>query len=65
MCSWPEQSLPPGATRRGIDVAAPISPEDVIGYLRAGEITLIYDPRTRTLQADTPEAVAAVIDLAS
>ena len=37
----------------------------MIGYLRARQITLIYDPRTGTLQADTPEAVTTVIGHAS
>jgi hypothetical protein len=37
----------------------------VIGYLRARQITLTYDPRTGTLQADTPEAVTIVIGHAS
>jgi site-specific DNA recombinase len=53
-------------TRGGTDVERPVSDEDVIiGYLRAGEITLTYDPRTGTLQADTPEAATSVIGIAS
>jgi hypothetical protein len=48
-----------------VDVAPAVSEDDVITCLRAHEITLIYDPRTRTLQADTPEAVATVIGRAS
>jgi cation transport regulator ChaC len=39
--------------------------EDVISYLRAREITLTYDPRAATLQADTPDAVTTVISRAS
>jgi hypothetical protein len=52
-------------TRRGGDVHRPASSEDVIGYLRARQITLTYDPRTGTLQADTLEAVTTVIGHAS
>jgi len=52
-------------TRRGADVHRPASDEDVIGYLRARQITLTYDPRTGILQADTPEAVTTVIGHAS
>ena len=42
-------------TRHGADVHRPASKEDMIGYLRARQITLTYDPRTGTLQAGTPE----------
>ncbi len=52
-------------TRRGADVRRETSSEDVIAYLRACEITLTYDPRTRTLQAGTPEAVTTVTGHAS
>ena len=52
-------------TRRGADVRCSASAEDVIGYLRTRQITLTYDPRTGTLQADTPEAATTVIDHAS
>ena len=52
-------------TRRGADVRRPASEEDVIGYLHARQITLTYDPQTGTLQADTPDAVTAVIGQAS
>ncbi len=48
-------------TRRGADVHRPASDEDVIGYLRTRQITLTYDPRTATLQADTSDAVTTVI----
>ena len=41
------------------------SAEDVIGNLRTRQITLTYDPRTGTLQADTPQAATTVIDHAS
>jgi hypothetical protein len=37
----------------------------VIGCLRARETALIYDPRTKTLQAGTPKAVATAIGRAS
>jgi site-specific DNA recombinase len=50
---------------RGADVYWAASDQDVIGYLRARQITLTYDPRTGTLQADTPEAVMTVIGHAS
>ena len=52
-------------TRRGADVRRPASDRDVIGYLRARQITLAYDSRTGTLQADTPQAAATVIGHAS
>jgi site-specific DNA recombinase len=52
-------------TRRGAGVHRPASDQYVIGYLRARQITLTYDPRTRTLLADTPEAVTTVIGHAS
>ena len=52
-------------TRRGTDAQHPASGQDVIGYLRTRQITLTYDPRTGTLQADTPAAVTTVIDYAS
>jgi Recombinase zinc beta ribbon domain len=52
-------------TRRGADMYRPASDEDVIGYLRARQIALTYDPRTGTLQADTPRAVTTVIGHAS
>ena len=52
-------------TRRGADVYRQASDQDVIGYLRARQITLTYEPRTGTLQAGTPEAVTTVIGHAS
>jgi site-specific DNA recombinase len=52
-------------TRRGIEVAHPLGAEDAIGHLRSREITVTYHPRTKTLQADTPEAVTTVIGRAS
>ena len=52
-------------TRRDADVCRQVSDEDVIGYLRAQQITLTYDPRTGTLQADAPKAATAVIGHAS
>ena len=52
-------------TRHGADVNRPASDEDVIGYLRARQITLTYHPVAGTLQADTPGDVKAVIGLAS
>jgi hypothetical protein len=42
-----------------------VSGLDVIDYLRAHQITLIYDPLSKTLRADTPEAPATVIGHAS
>jgi len=48
-------------TRRGIDVPRPVSQKDVIGCLQARQITLTYHPQTKTLQADAPQAPAAVI----
>ena len=52
-------------TWRGADVSRSASEQDPIGYLRVREITLIYDPRTKTLQAGTPEAVPTVTSRAS
>ena len=52
-------------TRHGADVNRPASHEDVIGYLRARQITLTYHPATGTLQADIPGDARAVIGLAS
>jgi len=52
-------------TRREVDVSHSASEQDVIGYLRAREITLIYDPRTKTLQADSPGTVTTVTGRAS
>jgi len=52
-------------TRRGADAPRPASEQDVISYLRSRQITLTYDPRAGTLQADTPQAVTTVIGRAS
>jgi site-specific DNA recombinase len=52
-------------TRHGVPVLRPVSEQDLIGRLRAREITLIYDPRTKTLQADTTGAVTTVTSRAS
>jgi hypothetical protein len=52
-------------TRHGADVRPAPCVEDVIGYLRARQITLTYDPRTGILRADMPEAVTTVIGHAS
>jgi hypothetical protein len=42
-----------------------VSGPDVIGYLRAHHITLIYDSLSKTLRADTAEAPATIIGHAS
>ncbi len=47
-------------TRRGIDVAHPISAEDVIGYLREQQITLTYNPAAGTLHAGTGKAAQTI-----
>ncbi len=52
-------------TRRGVEVSLRVSETDVISCLRAQEITLTFDPRTRTLRADTPNAMTTVIGRAS
>jgi site-specific DNA recombinase len=52
-------------TRHGVPVVRPVSEQDLIGYLRAREITLIYEPRTKTLQANTPKTVTTVTRRAS
>lgn len=43
----------------------PVSEQDLLGCLRARQISLIYDPRTKTLQANTSEAVTTVTRRAS
>ena len=52
-------------TRHGVPVVRPVSDQDLSCCLRAREITLIYDPRTKTSQADTPETVTTVASRAS
>jgi site-specific DNA recombinase len=52
-------------TRHGTDVTTPVSDAKAIRYLRSSQITLTYDPRSETLQADTTEAVTAIIGRAS
>ena len=52
-------------TRHGTDVSTPVSDAKAISYLRSSQITLTYDPQSGSLQADTPEAVTAIIDRAS
>lgn len=52
-------------SRHGVPVVRPVSDQDLIGSLRAREITLIYDPRTKTLRADTTGAVTTVTSRAS
>ena len=52
-------------TRRGTGVSTPASDAKAISYLRSSRITLTYDPRSETLQADTTEAVTAIIGCAS
>ncbi len=44
-----------------MEVSRTVTEEYVIGYLRAHESTLTYDPRSRTLRADTPDAVTTAI----
>ena len=52
-------------TRRGADVRYQASPEDVSGYLRERQITLAYDPASRTLHAGTAQAVQTITLTAS
>jgi site-specific DNA recombinase len=52
-------------TRRGIDVRHQATAEDVTGYLREHQITLIYDQAAGTLQAGTAEAVMNITREAS
>ena len=52
-------------TRRGTDVPTPVSNAKAIRYLRSRKITLTYDPQSETLQADTAEAVTAIIGRAN
>jgi site-specific DNA recombinase len=46
---------PPGSAPVSRDPAPP-TPAQAIAHLRSEEITLTYDPATRTLTADTPQA---------
>jgi DNA invertase Pin-like site-specific DNA recombinase len=52
-------------TRHGVQVVGPVSEQDLIGCLRVRKITLTYDPRTKTLKADTHEAVTTITSRAS
>ncbi len=52
-------------TRHGVRVVHAVSEQDLIGCLRARQITLTYDPRTKTMQANTPKAVTTVTSRAS
>ena len=52
-------------TRRGVDVRAPLSPEDVIAFLRENEIVLIYDQAAGTLHVGKTEITESVIRKAS
>jgi hypothetical protein len=61
LLAGPERPSRRRRTRRGADVPRRISNEDVIGYLRAREITLTYDPRAGTVQAGTARAVKTAI----
>ena len=56
------RSSPPG---RRIRHPTPASDAKAISYLRSRRITLIYGPRSGTLQADSAEAVTTMIDRAS
>jgi hypothetical protein len=47
-------------TRRGTDVRSQASAGDVISYLRAQQVTLIYDPATGTLRTGTAETATTV-----
>jgi hypothetical protein len=42
-----------------------VSDHDLIDRLRAREITLVYDPQTKTLHTDPPGAVTTVTSRAS
>jgi hypothetical protein len=44
---------------RGVDARPAASPEDVIGYLRANEITLTYDQAAETVRAGATGAAKA------
>jgi hypothetical protein len=52
-------------TRRGLDVRYQASPEDVIGYLRERQVTLIYNPAAGTLNAGTDAAAQTITLTAS
>ena len=52
-------------TRRGLDVRYQASPEDVTGYLRERQVTLIYSPAAATLNAGTDAAAQTITLTAS
>ena len=52
-------------TRRGLDIRYQASPEDVIGYLREHQITLIFNPAAGTLDAGTDAAPQTITLTAS
>jgi site-specific DNA recombinase len=52
-------------TRRGTDVVSPAAAEEVIGYLRERQVTLIYDPAAGTLHPGSCEAAKTIIGKAS
>ncbi|MBT2234408.1 recombinase family protein [Nonomuraea sp. NEAU-A123] len=49
LAGWPTSALPLGVA-------------DIIGRLRADRMTLVYDPETRALRADTREEVKVILD---
>jgi hypothetical protein len=51
--------------RRGLDVRYQASPEDVTGYLRERQVTLIYNPAAATLNAGTDAAAQTITLTAS
>jgi hypothetical protein len=52
-------------TRHGIDVRAPLSPQDAIQFFRENQIALIYDQATGALRADKSETAKTIIKKAS
>jgi hypothetical protein len=55
----------PCQIKQPTDVSTPVSDAKVIAHLRSRRITLSYEPRPGTLQADRAEAVTIMIDHAS
>ena len=47
---------------RATQVTSPAQAAQLIDHLRAGRVTLTYDPGTRTLSTDTEDAVAVTVD---
>ncbi len=54
-------SCPRGTKQATVQVTSPAQAAELIDRLRAGDITLIYDPAVRTLRMDTRDSLAVSI----